>query len=409
MRSVVIVGASLAGLRAAETLRTAGYDGAITMVGSEAHLPYDRPPLSKKVLAGALEPDRIQLRKADEYHDLSLDMRLGVTATALDPTARTVTVEGLLGRRELLSFEGLIIATGAVPRRLPGQPDLDGLFVLRTLDDSLALRAALAARPTRVVVVGAGFIGAEVAATARSYRVDVTLVEALPVPLARGLGEKLGGVFAELHRAHGVDVRLSTGVDGFVGEERVEGVRLSDGSVVAAEVVVVGIGVMPATGWLASSGLRLRDGVVCDGTLNVGVPGIYAAGDLARWPNVLFDEEMRVEHWTNAAEQGAAAAANLLATAAGGEGTAYAPVPFFWSDQYDARIQFLGRASADDEIAVVHGSLESRQFVALYGRGGRLRGALGVNEPRRVMPYRKLLAAAITWEDALTYAASSEG
>lgn len=404
MHSVVIVGASLAGLRAAETLRTLGFDGSVTLIGAEHHLPYDRPPLSKKVLAGEWEPDRIALRKADEYQDLALDLRLGVRATALDPVARRITIDG----GEPIVFDGLVIATGATPRRLPGQRDLPGVHVLRSLDDSLALRKALVAKPSRVVVVGAGFIGAEVAATARSYGIDVTLVEALPVPLARGLGERLGAVFADLHRDHDVDVRLATGVAGFVGRDRVEGVRLSDESVVAAEVVVVGIGVAPATTWLESSGLTLRDGVVCGATLNVGFPGVYAAGDVARWPNELFGEEMRIEHWTNAAEQGAAAASNLLSVAAGGAGVSYAPVPFFWSDQYDARIQFLGRASADDDVVVVHGSLASRRFVALYGRGGRLRGALGVNEPRRVMPYRKLLASGAPWEEALVHAEAQQ-
>jgi NADPH-dependent 2,4-dienoyl-CoA reductase/sulfur reductase-like enzyme len=400
LRRVVIVGASLAGLRAAETLRTDGFDGEVVMVGAEAHLPYDRPPLSKKLLAGDWEPDRIALRKPHEYDDLALELHLGRLATALDLDARAVVLDG----GERLRFDGLVLATGASPRRLPGQPDLDGVVTLRTLDDSLALRDRFAAGP-RVVVVGAGFIGAEVAATARQQGLDVALLEALPVPLARGLGDEMGMALGVIHRDHGVDLRLFTGVDGIEGDGRVERVRCSDGTAIEADVVVVGIGVSPNVGWLEGSGLELRDGVVCDETLAAGPPGVYAAGDLARWPNVLFDEEMRVEHWTNAAEQGAHAARNLLRAATGEPGEPYAPVPFFWSDQYDARVQFLGRASAGDDVQVVAGSVNDRKFLALYGRNGRLRGALGLTMPRLVMPYRKLLASAASWEEALAFAA----
>ena len=362
---VVVVGASLAGLRAVETLRIDGFDGRITLVGAEAHLPYDRPPLTKKLLAGELEPERIHLRKEHEYTDLDLDLRLGVRATALDPTERRVALDD----GGSVSYDGLLIATGAAPRHLAGQPHLDGVFVLRTLDDSLRLRAAFDARPHRVVVVGAGFIGAEVAATARRGGLAVTVIEALPVPLARGLGLQMGMACAELHRRNDVDLRLGVGVAGIEGTTRVERVRLTDGTAVDADIVVVGIGVAPVTDWLESSGLELRDGVVCDATLAAGPPGVYAAG---------------------------------------GDPTPYAPVPFFWSDQYDARIQFLGRGSDTDEVRVVHGSVAEGRFVALYEAAGRLHGVLGISLPRLTMPYRKLLAAAATWDEALAHAASVE-
>ena len=404
VRRVVIVGASLAGLRAAETLRTEGFEGSVVLIGAERHLPYDRPPLSKKLLGGEWEPDRIALRKPDEYSSLDFEMLLGERATALDPSARRVS----LASGGDLAYDGLIIATGSAPRRLPNQPDLAGVFELRTLDDCLALRAAFDRGPSRVVVVGAGFIGAEVAATARGRGLEVSLVEALPVPLVRGLGSEMGHACAEIHRDHGVDLHLGTGVESFEGSAQVEAVRLTDGTSVPAEVVVVGVGVAPVTDWLGDSGLELRDGVVCDATLNAGAPDVYAAGDVARWPNALFGEEMRVEHWTNAAEQGAAAASNLLATWAGGTGVPYAPVPFFWSDQYESRFQFVGRGSGDDTVEVVHGSVADRRFVALYGRAGQLRGALGLSMPKQLMPYRKLLAAEASWIEALGHAANTQ-
>jgi NADPH-dependent 2,4-dienoyl-CoA reductase/sulfur reductase-like enzyme len=360
--------------------------------------------LSKKVLSGEWEPDRIALRRDGGLDALGLDARLGVRAVGLDVTEQIVR----LSDGSAATYDALVIATGSEVRRLPGQPELEGLHVLRTLDDSLALRAALTHGAPRVVVVGAGFIGSEVAATAHGLGCAVTVVEALPVPLVRALGAEMGAACAALHRDHGVDLRLGVGVEGFDGRGRVEGVRLTDGAVLPADVVVVGVGVAPATGWLDGSGLEVRDGVVCDASLAAGPPGVFAAGDVCRWPNELFGEEMRVEHWSNAAEQGAAAARNLLATAAGGTGTAYAPVPFFWSDQFDARIQFLGRAGGDDDVEVVHGALDSSQFVALYGRAGRFRGVFGLSSPKLVMRYRKLLLAATSWEEALAFARQQE-
>jgi len=387
---------SLAGLRAAEALRQHGFDGCVVAISAEPHLPYDRPPLSKELLAGEREPDEIVLRRHG-YDDLDLDWRLGARAVSLDLRAREVELHD----GERVAFDGLVVSTGAVPRQLSGQPDLPGVFTLRTLDDALAIRELLGARP-HVVVVGAGFIGAEVAATCRQRGVGVTLVEALSQPMVRGLGPELGAVIAGVHRDHGVDLRLGTGVEAIEGVQRVERVRLTDGTSVAADVVVVGVGVAPATDWLEGSGLRLDNGVVCDATC-LAAPGVVAAGDVARWPNPLFDgEPMRLEHWTNATEQGVHAARRLLA----GEGGAdpFAPVPFVWSDQYDRKIQTVGRVDAGGQVHVAHGTLADRQFVALFGRGGRIVGALGFNRPRQVMQYRRMIAERASWDDALARA-----
>ena len=404
----MVVGASLAGLRACETLRTDGFAGRITLVGAEAEVPYDRPPLSKKVLAGEWEPDRIRLRKPDDFASLELDLRLGVQATGLDTASRRVDLDDGTS----LTYGGLVIATGAAPRHLPG-PAVDGVYVLRTLADAVALRERLADETTRVTVIGAGFIGLEVAATARQRGCVVTVLEGLPAPLVRGLGAELGPAVAAVHTRHGIDLRCGVHVTGLESVDgQVTGVRLGDGTLIGSDVVVVGIGVTPSVGWLEGSGLALRDGVVCDDSLFTGAPGVFAAGDCARWHNRVFDPHddavMRVEHWTNAAEQGAAAARNLLAAGRGEPTTRYESVPFFWSDQFESRIQFVGRAHGDDQVYVFAGSTDG-SFAALYGWQGRLRGVLGVSMPKMVMPFRTLLAARASWDDALARAAELTG
>lgn len=408
MDRIVIVGASLAGLRAAEELRGQGFGGTITLVGAEPHRPYDRPPLSKHVLAGKQPPEATELGVAlGTVDELDLTWRLGESATGLElaPSGRGGDV--LLGGGERLPFDGLVICTGATPRHLPGTDHLDGVHSLRTLDDCAAIRAALEAGPKRVVVVGAGFIGAEVAATARGLGLEVTLVEALPVPLERGVGPVLGQVVADLHRDHGVDVHLGVGVVRMTaadGSDRVAQVTLTDGSELDVDLVVVGVGVTPNTEWLEGSGVPLDNGVLCDETC-LSVPGVVAAGDVARWPNPRFGETMRIEHWDNAVEMGAHAARTLLADAAGTAGEPYAPIPWFWSDQYDKKIQLAGRASAEDDVAVVAGSVEERKFVAFFGRGGRLVGVLGMSMPAKVMRCRALVDSGATWDEALAAAA----
>jgi NADPH-dependent 2,4-dienoyl-CoA reductase/sulfur reductase-like enzyme len=395
---VVVVGASLAGLRAVETLRKSGFEGSVTLVGEEAHLPYDRPPLSKEVLKGERSIGTVGFRDEAFFEGLGVEVRTGQRATGLDLNDRHL----LLGD-ERLPFDGAILATGSSPRTLPSMPALRGVYTLRTLDDTHALLDAFARNP-RVAVVGAGFIGSEVASSARSRGLEVTVIEALPVPLVRAIGEAMGAVCASLHRDRGTDLRCGAGVDAVEGSGRVERIRLTDGSTVAADVVIVGVGVSPTTEWLEGSGLEIRNGLVCDATLCAGPPFVFGAGDIVRWPNPLFDMEMRLEHWTNATEQGAFAARNLLS---GGGAKPFESVPYFWSDQYGIRIQLVGYAEGDeDEVLVCHGSVEERQFVALYRRGDRLVAAFSMNWPALVMQYRTKIMQGATWDQALEFAAA---
>jgi NADPH-dependent 2,4-dienoyl-CoA reductase/sulfur reductase-like enzyme len=391
---LVVVGASLAGLRAVEGARRAGYAGPITLVGAEDHLPYDRPPLSKAFLGGEEEPPFY--RTADVLADeLKVELVLGTPARRLDPTRRVVEVGGAE-----VPYAGLVIATGATARRFPGVGQLAGVHVLRTLDDALAIRTALDTAP-RTVVIGAGFIGSEVASAARRRGLPVTIVEAEPTPLVRAIGRAMGQTCSTLHLAEGTQLRCGVGVAALEGDQRVERVRLTDGTVIPADLVVVGIGAAPATDWLADSGVVIDDGVVTDATLATGLPGVYAAGDVVRWFNPLFGRHMRLEHWSSAAEQGAAAG---VAAAIPGSATPYETVPYFWSDWYDTRIQFVGLPDAD-EVQVALGDAEAGRFVALYRSRDRLVGALAVNRPREIMKLRALIARGARWSDALEFAA----
>jgi len=395
--AVTIVGASLAGYWAAETLRRDGFEGRISLIGDEHHAPYDRPPLSKKYLAGDLDDDRLALTTAERLADLQLDLRLGCSATGLDVAGRTLEVDGAAE-----PFDGLVIATGTRCRTLPGTAGLAGVHTLRTRDDAAAIRDALADGARRLMVVGAGFIGAEVASTAIGRGVEVTMVEALEAPFGRVLGVEMGAVMADVHRHHGVDLRTGVGVDEVLGDGRVAGVRLADGATLDVDLLLVGIGVVPNTEWLEGSGLTLDNGVVCDGTC-LAAPGVVAAGDVARWPNPRYGELMRVEHWDNAVQQGVHAARRLLQSDE--EATPFAPVPWFWSDQYDRKVQLAGRPHPDDEVRVVAGSTAEHRFAAFYGRDGRFTAALGMNRPRQVMQSKGLLEAGASWDEALEFAA----
>jgi NADPH-dependent 2,4-dienoyl-CoA reductase/sulfur reductase-like enzyme len=394
LRRIAIVGASLAGLRAAETLRARGFDGELTLIGDEPHRPYDRPPLSKQVLQGTVEPEQTFFRKKDGYEALALDMRLGVRASSVDLRARRIT----LADGTFSDYDRLIIATGARARHLRGIASRPGLFVLRGLDDAVALRQELMNAP-RVVIVGAGFIGLEVAASCRARGLHVTVIEALAVPLSPILAPALCDMVAAMHRDQGVDLRTGLTVADVIGEPRVAGVALSDGSVISADVVVVGIGVIPNTEWLEPSGLTLDNGIVCDSS-GQAAPGVYAAGDVARFANRWHGDSTRIEHWTNAVEQAVHAAENALAGA--GASSSFSSVPYFWSDQYDRKIQFAGDARQHDEMVIVDGSLAERRLTALFRRGDRLMACLAVNQPRSLIKYRKLLAGGVSWEAALT-------
>ncbi|MET9481955.1 FAD-dependent oxidoreductase [Streptomyces sp. NPDC006638] len=409
---IVVVGASAAGLTAAEALRREGWTGRLTLVGDESHPPYDRPPLSKQILSGRWTPDRTALRRADHLAALDARWLLGRPATGLDATARTVTLAG----GEVLPYDGLVIATGVTPRSLPQGHELAGVHVLRTLDDALALREGLLTAAS-VVVVGAGFLGSEAAAVAVGLGADVTLVDPLPAPMVRQLGPLVGDLAARLHTAHGVRVRTRTGVRRLAGEDgRVVGVFLDDGSRVPADLVLVAIGSTPSTGWLTGSGLPLGDGVECD-ELCRAAPGVVAAGDVASWHHRDLGR-LRVEHRMNATEQGTAAALTLL-----GAGRPFTPVPYFWTDQYDVKIQAYGVTGtgmgtgtgqgADGQEAdgrgagfrVVAGDPAEGRFAGLYGGAdGRVVGAMSWNMPREARALRRYVAERTPWEEATAHA-----
>jgi 3-phenylpropionate/trans-cinnamate dioxygenase ferredoxin reductase component len=377
----VIVGANLAGGRAAEALR-AGSQERIVLVGAEPERPYERPPLSKAFPAGRLPEEKVYLRPSDYYANQGIELLLGRRAIGLDPTTKTVQLED----GEQLNYTALLIATGAAPRRLtaPGG-DLEGIVYLRDLRDARSLRDRLQAA-SRVVVVGAGFIGAEVAAVARSLGRDVVALEALPVPLERALGPVVGGLYTEIHRARGVDLRTNTAVTEIVQTGGEFQVRTASGERFDCDLVVVGVGVAPEVGWLESSGIELRNGVVVDELCHTSLPDVYAAGDVANWYHPRLGQHLRVEHFDNAQNQGVAAARSML-----GQGQPYAPVNYFWSDQYDLSLQYVGHASGQDQV-ILRGRIEDGSWSAFYLRDGALKAALGVNRFRDVSAARQLIA-----------------
>ena len=365
----LIVGAGLAGAKAAETLRTEGFDGRIVLIGDESELPYERPPLSKQVLRGEEADSSASVHDAAYYRDNDIELRLGTRVDSLDVAASTVTTND----GEPIGFERLLLATGAAPRRLqlPGA-NLDGIHYLRTLPDCRDLRAALQGA-SRLAVVGAGWIGSEVAASARQMGVEVALIDPLSAPLIRVLGPELGAVYADLHREHGVDLHLDTAVSGFSGRDRVTGVVTSGGEI-GADLVVVGIGVAPRLSLAERAGLDIEDGgVAVDATLASSAPGVFVAGDMASAWHPFLERRVRVEHWANALNQGVAAGKNML-----GAGEPYDLLPYFFSDQYDLGMEYCGHATTWDEV-VFRGDRDSREFIAFWLAGGRVVATLNAN------------------------------
>ncbi|GAA4013578.1 NAD(P)/FAD-dependent oxidoreductase [Streptomyces plumbiresistens] len=389
---VVIVGAGLAALRTAEELRRAEYTGAITLVGREEHLPYDRPPLSKEVIRG--ERDNTTLKSLEFFQENRIELRLGVAADGVDTARRQVQ----LADGSTVPYDDLIVATGLVPRRLNGLPQLRGVHVLRTLDDALALRLDLA-RSKRALVVGAGFIGCELAASIRSCGVEAVLIDVQPTPLAEVLGEEVGRLLERLHVAEGVDVRCGVGLQSLTGDERVTGAVLTDGTQVEADVVVLGVGSLPVTDWLEGSGLQLADrsaggGVLADECGRTNIPHVWATGDVAAWRHAT-GRHRRVEHWSNAGDQARILASALLDADVRGT----TQVPFFWSDQYGLKIQAFGHPSRDHTVHILED--DGRAFLACYASEGVLTAVVGAGRPREVVKLRAKVAAAAPIEDIL--------
>ncbi len=410
-RSVVIAGASLSGHATARALRRAGFDGTITLIGAEFQRPYDRPPLSKEFLAGTMTVGDLALEADGE--ELSADWILGTPAVGIDPASRSVMLAG--GRR--IAADALVVATGSVPRSLPGAGPLAGVHTLRTLPDAQALRADLLPG-IRLAVIGAGFIGSEVASTARRLGVDVTVIEAAATPLAGPLGQQVGRALADLHSANGVSLRCGIGVVGFTRSmgagprgagprgagpraaptgrtgERVTGVRLADGSLVAADVVLVAVGAEPAVGWLAGSGLPTTGGLRCDASGRTAIPGIWGVGDATAWYDPQIGEHRRVEHWTDSRDRPAIAVEALLAGPEVHVGNpAVRRLPYFWSDQYGVRIQFAGRRHTGDVVDIEAGSADSADLLAVYRRDGEPVAVLGMNQVSAVARWRRRLQA----------------
>jgi 3-phenylpropionate/trans-cinnamate dioxygenase ferredoxin reductase subunit len=365
----VIVGASLAGAKAAETLRTEGFEGRIVLIGAEDERPYERPPLSKDYLRGESGRDKVYVHDEGFYAEHGIELRLGRTATSLE----TASGEVVLDDGERLGYDRLLLTTGAEPRRLaiPGG-ELEGVLYLRSVHDSDTLRERLN-RGGALVVVGAGWIGTEVAASARQRGLDVTVIEPASVPLERVLGPEAGAIYRDIHTDHGVQLRLGTGVEAFEGDEAVERVRTSDGRVIACDLVVVGVGVQPRVQLAEQAEIAVDNGILVDEHLRTSAPGVFAAGDVANAHHPFYGERIRVEHWANALNQGPAAACNML-----GQSVPYERLPYFFSDQYDVGMEYSGFARSWDRV-VFRGDPQGREFVAFWLADGRVVAGMNVN------------------------------
>ena len=399
-RVAVVVGSSVGGVRTAQALRSEGFDGRVVLVGAEAELPYDKPPLSKQFLSGDWDATRLTLLSEEEAERDGIELRLGVAATRLDIAGREV----LLADGTRLHYDSVVIATGASARPSPWRPG-SGVHVVRTLADSEALRADLQ-HDGPVVVVGGGFIGGEAAGTARQLGREVTVIDPLPAPIGRVVGTEIGRYFTELHHRHGVATHFGTGVEEITGAAGDLRIRLTSGLELSAATVVVGIGAVPNDAWLADSGLPIENGVLCDEySRAVDAPDVFAIGDVARWFHPGHREHVRVEHWTNAVEQGACAAHNIVHP---DDLRSYGPVEYVWSDQYDWKIQIVGRPITGTRHELV-GSLEGekpRAAVLYADDAGRLRGAVTVNWPKALVQVRRLLAESAGHDEAMARVAA---
>ncbi|MGW1974416.1 NAD(P)/FAD-dependent oxidoreductase [Streptomyces sp. NPDC001889] len=399
--NVTIVGGSLGGMSLAQELRRLGYDGGVTVIGAErtrAH--YDRTQLSKDLLTGLTEPDALYLMTEDEVAGLALDLRTGCRATGLSVATgrKSVTVDD----GSPAEADVVVIATGSAARRPPFPADLAGVHVLRTLNDALAVRTDLATAAD-VVVLGAGFIGCEVAASARSLGRRVTVVDLQPAPMCTVLGPVVGDHFARLHRARGTVLELGTGVAGLVGDDHVTGVRLTDGRVLDADLVVIGFGGVPETEWLRGSGVDVDNGVVCDDAGRTSVAGVLALGDAARWHSPRHGRPLRSEHWNHVSPQATVVAENIVAgaVAAGGEAVSRLDaLPSFWTDQFGTRTQLVGAPGPGDDVDILAGAPGESGLVALYTRDGRATAALAVDAPRALIRHRALVADGAPWPRA---------
>jgi len=392
MQTLAIVGASLAGISAARAARTQGFAGRLVIIGDEPHRPYDRPPLSKDFLAGKITVEHLSLESPEEGEGadpLDAEWLLGAAARSMDAATRTVK----LADGTEIKADGIVIATGASARTLPVLAGLANVFTLRTVDDAQDLAAELVPG-TRLVIVGAGFIGAEVASTARALGAEVTVVCSGAVPLSRPFGPEMAADIAVLHGINGVELICDADIESYYsGEGVVSGLRLADGRYVPADVVLVAIGAVPNTAWLAGSGLELGDGVLCDPMGRTNLPGVVAVGDCAAWLDEEHGQHRRVEHWSGAVERPALAITALLEP-----GAALQPLnlPYFWSDQYNVRIQFAGHARDADRVEIEAGDPAVQSFLAVYYRGGQPVAVLGANQPRLFTKWRRQLNAART-------------
>ena len=388
--AIVVIGAGQAGGWAARTLRDEGFEGGIVVIGEEPYPPYERPPLSKEVLLGKEPAESSYLWPEGSFDELGIALRTGVGATAIDRAAKTVA----LSDGGSIAYDKLLIATGGRVRKLPIEgAELDGVHYLRGIDDSAAIRADLG-EGARLVVVGGGWIGLEVAAAARMLGAGVAVVEALDMLCARALTPDMAAYLLDVHRDRGIDVRLGATIEALTGDGRVTGARLSGGETLPATAVVIGIGIVPNVELAEAAGLDVDNGIRVDALCRTSDPDIFAAGDVTNHPNDLLGRNIRLESWENAQNQGIAAAKAML----GGE-TAYCEIPWFWSDQYDVNIQLVG-LPADVEETVIRGERADRSFVEFYMKGGRIDGAAAINNPRDIRFAKRLMQARKTVDPA---------